>query len=117
MDPKKTSPQFSSSNAAFTDLYPERRGPGVTFSVFDKMKGKAKTTSRKEICQNNIVSCLEMPLIKLMVSSLESSGCKIDVSRHFACDICAEGNDIQNMGGYDEENNQVKIWLRNLILE
>jgi hypothetical protein len=42
-----------------------------------------------------------------MVSSLESSGCKIDVSRHFACDICAEGNDIQNMGGYDEENNQV----------
>ena len=104
MDSKKS---FSIKNSTFADLYPERRGVGKTFSVFEKMSGKANATSRKEICQNNIVSCMEMPMIKLMVSALESSGCPIDVSRHFACDVCTEGKDIQNLGGYDDENNQV----------
>ena len=104
---------FSTANAAFADLYPERRGPGITYSIFDKMAGRAKATSTKEICQNNILNCLEMPMIKLMLSALESSGCKVDLNRHLSCEICTSGSDCQNMGGYDEETNQVFVCANN----
>jgi hypothetical protein len=73
------------------------------------MTGQAKSTSLKEICQKNVISVLEMPLIKLMLSALDRSGCKWDLTRHVSCNICKPGSDIQNMGGYDEEANQVSI--------
>ena len=70
------------------------------------MAGQAKPTSLKEICQTNILKTLEMPLVKLMISALDNSGCKVDLTRHFSCNICKPGNDIQNFGGYVDENNK-----------
>ena len=86
----------------FPIVLPQRK-----FSTFETLTGQGKSFSLREICQKNVISCLDMPLIKLMVSALEASGCKIDPTRHFACDICKPGRDIQNFGGYDEELNQV----------
>jgi hypothetical protein len=108
MDPVKPA-QYCSANAAFGDMYPERRGPGVSFSVFETMIGKAKVNSVKDICQKNVLDCLEMPMIRLMISALESSGCKADLSRHFSCEMCTQGRECQNMGGYDDETNQETI--------
>ena len=105
----KTPQQFCSANSAFSDLYPERRGPGVSYSIFDTMVGKGKVNSVKEICQKDVLTCLEFPMIKLMVSALESSGCKPDLARHFSCEMCTEGGEAHNMGGYDEETNQESI--------
>ena len=109
MDPKKPQ-QFCSANSAFSDLYPERRGPGVTPSIFDSMVGKGNVNSVKEICQKNVLTSLEFPMIKLMMSALESSGCKPDLTRHFSCEMCTEGGESHNMGGYDEETNQESIY-------
>ena len=105
MDPEKPQ-RFCSANSAFDDLYPERRGPGRDFSVFDAMVGKARVNPLKDICQKNVLTCLEMPMIKLMMSALESCGCKVDLARHFSCEICTDGGEFHNMGGYDEQTNQ-----------
>lgn len=117
LDPSKMASQtnepFPSSKASFEDLYPERRGKKIKFSTYDLISGRTKTFTFKNVCQQNILKALQAPLIKLMVSALENAGCKTDLLRHFSCDICKEGGDIQHFGGYDEMNNQIFFCCNN----
>ena len=102
----------------FGDLYPQRRGHAVKFSMGQMAMGLADQVGDKEICGSRVADWLESddyPLLKLMVSALKSQGCITDIyERHFSCDICPAGRDIENYGGYDEINNQAFICANNI---
>lgn len=88
------------------DLYPERRG---TFSpkIGNILVGKeGKENVEKLKCEQNVVECVKTsPIVKLMMRALKSSGCPIDIRRHFSCEVC----DYSVSGGYDPELNQIVV--------
>lgn len=49
----------------------------------------------------------------MIAGALESQGCALDLERHLICDICAEGKNEQNQGGYDDEHNQIFLCANN----
>ena len=76
-------PQSPSEAATFSDLYPERKGSRIEYTTFEIMKGKISAEQYKERCGITVTSCLEWPLIKLMLGALKSNGCITDVyERH-----------------------------------
>ena len=108
-------PQSPSESTAFSDLYPERKGSRIQYTTLELMKGKNSAEQYKERCGINVASCLEWPLIKLMLGALKSNGCITDVyQRHVACDICKDGQDFLNQGGYDDSTNQVFLCANNI---
>lgn len=122
---------------SFGDLYPERRGALKAPSKLEVASGGARHSSYKDVCYANMISAMEYPLIKLMMSALKSAGCPLGEiafcfcfgvyrvkwllrkllafspvpSRHFACDICKSGSELKNAGGYDPDTNQVNTRL------
>ncbi|XP_058803807.1 mitochondrial inner membrane protease ATP23 homolog isoform X2 [Phymastichus coffea] len=71
----------------YNDLYPERRGLSPKRNWLRMLFG------------------LEGPLVKLLLSALNASGCEFDFRRHISCEIC----DAKVSGGYDQELNQVIV--------
>ena len=107
--------QSPSETAKFADLYPERKGTFNPYTKYDYLKGKGRTEQYKERCSVNVVSSLEnSALIKLMLGALKSQGCITDLSRHISCDMCKEGKEFTNQGGYDESTNQVFVCANNV---
>ncbi|XP_054257299.1 mitochondrial inner membrane protease ATP23 homolog [Macrosteles quadrilineatus] len=87
------------------DLYPERKG-GFKASLSQMMFGEGRLAQEKTHCEINVYNCfLRSKLVKLMVGALKSSGCDVDLRRHFACEWC--GPEVN--GGYDPLTNQVVI--------
>ena len=107
--------QSPSETAKFADLYPERKGSRKVYTKYEYMKGKARSEQYKERCGINVTKCLEYsPLVKLMLGALKSQGCITDMfERHFSCDICKEGTEFHNQGGYDDSANQVFVCANN----
>lgn len=109
------------------DLYPERKGEKYenafylnifsinkvfTISryktswsrVFFGVEGRENMDKVK--CERNVFKCVQnSPLVKLMMGALRSSGCPIDIRRHFSCEVC----DPSVTGGYDPVLNQIVI--------
>ena len=97
------------SSASFSDLYPERRGNEVNPSVLARATGAGHSRSQKTQCERLCVDNIkDMPMVKHMISALNSSGCEVDISRNIQCDICSPGSDIEHAGGYDPALNQVR---------
>jgi len=73
-----TSTAHGSKNPIYDDLYPERKGSKIEYSKLEYMLGHAKPTPQKIACYNNVIKVYEnFPLIKLMISALETYGCKV----------------------------------------
>merc|ERR1719259_1257430 len=50
-----------------------------------------------------------------MLSALRSRGCVTDVfERHFSCDVCKPGRNVENFGGFDDSVNQAFICSNNI---
>ena len=48
-------------------------------------------------------------MVRHALGALRSSGCSVDLDRHFSCEVCKPGRDLAtSYGGYDERNNQVR---------
>ncbi|XP_059607806.1 mitochondrial inner membrane protease ATP23 homolog [Phlebotomus argentipes] len=103
-DPPK--PEEESSKWGY-DLYPERRGEKYKTSwgkVLFGVEGRENMDKLK--CERNVFKCVKnSPLVKLMMGALRSSGCPIDIRRHFSCEVCAHSV----TGGYDPILNQIVI--------
>ncbi|CAL4064843.1 unnamed protein product [Meganyctiphanes norvegica] len=89
------------------DLYPERRGDKYKPSLSSiAWKGEGREHIDKIKCERNVWNCVQKsPIIKLMMASLKSAGCEIDIRRHISCEVC----DVSVSGGYDPELNQVVV--------
>lgn len=89
------------------DLYPERRGDKYKPSWRNVLfGGEGKEDLDKIKCERNVFKCVKnSPMVKLMMGSLKSSGCAIDIRRHIACEFC----DKSVSGGYDPLLNQIVI--------
>ena len=60
-------------------------------------------------CEESVVECFEsVPYLKLLWDSMQSMGCKVNLSRNISCELCQNGYDLQYQGNYDEDKNQVK---------
>ena len=104
------------SSGKFSDLYPERRGAEESPGVLARATGAGHPRSIKTECERNCVENIkEMPMVKHMISALESSGCEFDISRNLQCDICSPGSGIEHAGGYDPAVNQVSSFLVHII--
>jgi hypothetical protein len=102
-----------SQNPMFMDLYPERRGTKVILNNTDRIKGHGNRAAAITKCENQVLKCFEkVPFLKLMWNAIESQGCELNLSRHFSCDYCKLGADIQHMGTYDDSTNQVLLKSR-----
>ena len=107
--------QLPSETSNFADLYPERKGPQISYTILQMAKGKNSAEQYKERCGINAKTALEWPLIKLMLGALKSQGCITDMfERHFSCDICKDGKSFLQRGGYDESSNQVFVCANNI---
>jgi len=86
-------------------FFPERRpSSGHTNSYIYRLFTRDSVNKIK--CEGNVKEVMETsPLVKLMVSALNSSGCPINVRRHISCESCNRGV----TGGYDPVLNQVVI--------
>ena len=106
------------SAAKFSDLYPERRGAEESPGVLARATGAGHPRSMKTSCERNCVDNIkQMPMVKHMISALQSSGCDVDLTRNLQCDICAPGSGIEHAGGYDPALNQVSwLWSPSLIV-
>ncbi|KAF2353033.1 Peptidase M76 ATP23 [Trinorchestia longiramus] len=88
------------------DLFPERKGERFSPTWSQVLLGYGKENLDRVNCEKRVLSVVEkFPLVKLMMSALEASGCPVDISRHVACEIC----DTTVTGGYDIENNQIVV--------
>ena len=88
------------------DLYPERRGTfkATWGKIVAGLDGQENLEKMK--CERRVWSCIKKsPLVKLMMSALNASGCPVDLRRHLACEKC----DMSVTGGYDPEYNQIVI--------
>ena len=57
-------------------------------------------------CEENILKAIENSVfIRLMLKSLKSQGCEVDLARHLACEPCPPNRRIY--GGFDQPNSQV----------
>ncbi|XP_058804142.1 mitochondrial inner membrane protease ATP23 homolog isoform X5 [Phymastichus coffea] len=88
----------------YNDLYPERRGLSPKRNWLRMLFGlEGKEELDKIKCERNVYWCLRnSPLVKLLLSALNASGCEFDFRRHISCEIC----DAKVSGGYDQELNQ-----------
>ncbi|XP_034952471.1 mitochondrial inner membrane protease ATP23 homolog [Chelonus insularis] len=102
---KKTIPDDSGAIYGL-DLYPDRRkNKQTTFSKTILMQ-EGKEDLKKFNCEKKLYDCIKThPLVKLMMGALKSSGCSMDLRRHFSCEEC----DPSVTGGYDPEMNQIVI--------
>ncbi|XP_055681733.1 mitochondrial inner membrane protease ATP23 homolog [Lutzomyia longipalpis] len=89
------------------DLYPERKGEKYKTSWTKVISGvEGRENIDKVKCERNVFKCVKnSPLVKLMMGALKSSGCPIDIRRHFSCEVC----DPSVTGGYDPVLNQIVI--------
>ena len=96
------------TNPKFAELYPERGGKACSISKFKEARGVRDTIIRN--CEESVVECFEnVPYLKLLWESMQSMGCKVDLSRNISCELCQNGYDLQHQGNYDEDKNQVKF--------
>ena len=104
-----------SGTSKFDDLYPERKGKPIEHTYFDLMMGKGRPEMAKDRCGADVVKCLEKwPLIRLMLGALKSQGCITDLTeRHLSCEMCTPGRNSENVGGFDELNNQIVLCANN----
>jgi len=94
-----------SKNKYGYDLFPERLGDTKKTSWSDIFWSAGPDADRKK-CENRVWNVAKTsPMVKIMMSALESSGCPVDLSRHVACEVC----DSSVTGGYDVQNNQIVI--------
>jgi len=110
-------PSFATSeHPEFSQVYPERKGELIQEegdSFFAKRLNKKRENLVKR-CQYNSLKCFEnVPYLKLLWNSIEKQGCKLDLGRHFSCELCQPGSDIQHSGTFDESTNQVVICANN----
>lgn len=113
-DDKKS---FSASeNPEFLKVYPERKGEKIQ-EEGDSFLDKALNVKRQNFvnkCQYNVLKCFQnVPYLKLLWNLIESRGCELDLGRHFSCEICEPGKEIQHNGTFDESTNQVVICANN----
>ena len=88
----------------FNEVYPERDGKPSKTSI----GLNADRTETIGNCQKSVIKCFEnVPYLKLLWNSLESQGCKPDLSRHISCELCQGGNNIEHAGNFDHKTNQV----------
>lgn len=88
------------------DLYPERLGDRFKPTWKQVLTGSGREQSDRHKCEKRVWEMVQRnPLVKLMISALEKSGCPFDVGRHVACEVC----DTTVTGGYDIANNQIVI--------
>ena len=106
--------KYSSQSPEFLEVYPERKGKILQE---DKKTILSKLYNREKIvksCQTEVLYCFEnVPYLKLLWESIENRGCKLDLNRHFSCEICQPGKDVQHAGTYDESTNQVVVCANN----
>jgi len=106
--------KYSSQSPEFLEVYPERKGKVLQE---DKKTILSKIYNREKIvksCQTEVLYCFEnVPYLKLLWESIENRGCKLDLNRHFSCEICQPGKDVQHAGTYDESTNQVVVCANN----
>ncbi|CAG7819894.1 unnamed protein product [Allacma fusca] len=88
-------------------LYPERGGDPVKASWLSTFAGTGGREGIDKLqCERNVYKVLQTsPLAKIMMGALKSSGCAVDIRRHFSCEVC----DPSVTGGYDPVLNQVVI--------
>ena len=83
---------YSSQSPEFLEVYPERKGKILQE---DKKTILSKIYNREKIvksCQKEVLFCFEnVPYLKLLWESIENRGCKLDLNRHFSCEICQPG--------------------------
>jgi len=100
--------------ASFTDLYPERRGGVVSPTAMQRATGYGNPQHLRTACEQNLLKNIqEMPMVKTLLSALQSSGCPVDLTRHLSCEMCQPGQEVQHAGGYDPALNQVFICSNN----
>ena len=84
--------KYSSQSPEFLEVYPERKGKILQE---DKKTILSKIYNREKIvksCQKEVLFCFEnVPYLKLLWESIENRGCKLDLNRHFSCEICQPG--------------------------
>ena len=84
--------KYSSQSPEFLEVYPERKGEILQE---DKKTILSKIYNREKIvksCQKEVLFCFEnVPYLKLLWESIENRGCKLDLNRHFSCEICQPG--------------------------
>ena len=83
---------YASKSPEFLEVYPERKGKILQE---DKKTILSKIYNREKIvksCQKEVLFCFEnVPYLKLLWESIENRGCKLDLNRHFSCEICQPG--------------------------
>ena len=83
---------YASQSPEFLEVYPERKGKILQE---DKKTILSKIYNREKIvksCQKEVLFCFEnVPYLKLLWESIENRGCKLDLNRHFSCEICQPG--------------------------
>lgn len=100
------------TNPKFAELYPERGGKACSISKFKEARGVRETIIRN--CEESVVECFEsVPYLKLLWDSMQSMGCKVNLSRNISCELCQNGYDLQYQGNYDEDKNQAVICANN----
>jgi len=100
-----TSSNDDSKNSHGYDLFPERKGATIKTSWKDIFWSAGPDYERKK-CENRVWKVAKSsPMVKIMMSALESSGCPVDLSRHVACEVC----ETSVTGGYDAQNNQIVV--------
>jgi len=100
--------------ASFTDLYPERRGGVVSPTAMQRATGYGNPQHLRTACEQNLLKNIqEMPMVKTLLSALQSSGCPVDLTRHLSCEMCQPGQEVQHAGGFDPALNQVFICSNN----
>jgi len=107
-----------SETAQFNDLYPARRGGKYHFTKSEQIFGGADRFQDRDIISNHVVQALErpdLPLINIMLSALRSHGCITDVmERHVSIEACKTGQNVENLGGFDERYNQIFLCSNNI---
>jgi len=97
-----------------SELYPERRGQirdDIKTWQFDFIPRKSRIVN----CQSQVINCFEtIPYLKLLWNAIESSGCKLSLSRNFSCEICQPGSEIEHGGTYDQKTSQIAICANNV---
>ncbi|CAM1323123.1 XRCC6BP1 (predicted) [Pycnogonum litorale] len=88
-------------------LYPERLGENYEPSFWRKaFLGEGRVAIDRSRCERTVHEVIEKsPLVKLMISAIEGSGCELNYGRHISCEICS----TNVHGGYDPIMNQVII--------
>lgn len=106
----------TSENPEFLQVYPERKGE-IIQEEGDSFYAKRINRKREKCvksCQYYVLKCFEnVPYLRHLWTSIEKQGCKLDLARHFSCELCEPGKEVQHSGTFDESTNQVVICANN----